>query len=385
MEFDNPNGIYDEDVKNGIMLEPRLQEYMRKKEYCKQNKMQGVITPEEEYSITQRDLKKIKMFSLGNKDMYNQDNMDKFIDEDEGPIYDDPEKHFFMSHELKNDPRLMKLREKLERDREMVKQRHNYSNFNFHSPMLDLGATREKPKLVPKDSFDQPKFLDCGDYAYTYLNQNRDDHYHEIRPQDNACNITHVTPKINYETQLHYRNLNEKPGRGSFYKPCPPGDKNINVKCDNSLNEIIGELDAYDQQVDTTYVNYEKQPNIDYETKTVIPSVNCRDNRYTNTSFSKKTAPMPGAMTSQYKPVPLTRGGNKYNIENDNLIKCGLPNKDSKKKSYGYNNPAEHYFNYISTDIQDPNHVVMPFPRGGVSTRLDNTTRARQYYVREIM
>lgn len=43
--------------------------------------------------------------------------------------------------------------------------------------------------------------------------------------------------------------------------------------------------------------------------------------------------------------------------------------QDSKRKTYGYDNPVEHYFYYLNKDIQTPNHVILPFPRGGFDTR----------------
>ena len=51
-------------------------------------------------------------------------------------------------------------------------------------------------------------------------------------------------------------------------------------------------------------------------------------------------------------------------------LMLGVPSHT--KKSYGFNDPFEHSFDYIDNDIQDPNHVVLPFPRGGISARLEN-------------
>jgi hypothetical protein len=56
---------------NDIMLEPRLLEFLRKKEYYKKNNINSAISPEKEYMITNNDIKKIKMFIRGQKDIYN--------------------------------------------------------------------------------------------------------------------------------------------------------------------------------------------------------------------------------------------------------------------------------------------------------------------------
>jgi hypothetical protein len=48
----------------------------------------------------------------------------------------------------------------------------------------------------------------------------------------------------------------------------------------------------------------------------------------------------------------------------------GMPSHT--KKSYGYKNPVENYFYYVDKDIQNPDHNVQVWSRGGESTRLDN-------------
>jgi hypothetical protein len=56
-----------------------------------------------------------------------------------------------------------------------------------------------------------------------------------------------------------------------------------------------------------------------------------------------------------------------------NDVMLGMPSHT--RKSYGINDSFEHSFDYIDNDIQDPDHVVLPFPRGGESARLDNKTQ----------
>jgi len=46
------------------------------------------------------------------------------------------------------------------------------------------------------------------------------------------------------------------------------------------------------------------------------------------------------------------------NIDIDNYLRSGVP-KDSSKKSVGFPSAHEHYFQYISDDMQIPDHVVM--------------------------
>lgn len=64
-----------------------------------------------------------------------------------------------------------------------------------------------------------------------------------------------------------------------------------------------------------------------------------------------------------------------------NDMKLGMP--PHTRKTYGYDDPFEHYMDYIDGEIQEPEHVIMDFPRGGDSARLANkqqTQRSRQIY-----
>lgn len=69
-------------------------------------------------------------------------------------------------------------------------------------------------------------------------------------------------------------------------------------------------------------------------------------------------------------------GHQKIDTELMEEMQFGMPYHT--RKSYGYSNPFESYFDYIDGEIQNPDHVVLPFPRGGESTRLDNTEQVRK-------
>jgi len=61
---------------------------------------------------------------------------------------------------------------------------------------------------------------------------------------------------------------------------------------------------------------------------------------------------------------------------------------NSKAKSHGYRNPFEHYFDYIDPELQHPDHVVLPIPRGGklASIRKDHTCRFNETeYINKIL
>lgn len=66
------------------------------------------------------------------------------------------------------------------------------------------------------------------------------------------------------------------------------------------------------------------------------------------------------------------------NIDVENDFKKGLPSRSyiNDKRNKDYDNPIEHYFSYIDNDIQDPDHVVMEYPK---STRMSNKQHTDRY------
>ena len=50
-----------------------------------------------------------------------------------------------------------------------------------------------------------------------------------------------------------------------------------------------------------------------------------------------------------------------FYVDGETYIKFGSPT--SKAKSLGFENPVEHHFSYIDSDIQDPRHVVNDRPQ----------------------
>ena len=69
---------------------------------------------------------------------------------------------------------------------------------------------------------------------------------------------------------------------------------------------------------------------------------------------------------------------NKQEIDETELIR-GMP--IHTMKSYGYRNPEEHYYNYIDEEIQNPDNIVLDFPRGGESTRINNKKITNKKYI----
>ncbi|AYV80962.1 MAG: hypothetical protein Harvfovirus11_24 [Harvfovirus sp.] len=114
------------ECNGGILLEPRLQEYIKKKLYYKKNKIEPNVNPEYEFCINEQDVKRLKAFLKGDTDLYNYKTQKKFdLDEggEPGGFEFDPDEVY------RSDVRYKRFAKKLKRDKEAMKQRHSYSDF----------------------------------------------------------------------------------------------------------------------------------------------------------------------------------------------------------------------------------------------------------------
>ena len=70
------------------------------------------------------------------------------------------------------------------------------------------------------------------------------------------------------------------------------------------------------------------------------------------------------------------------NTKTDEMI-LSMPTRTSK--SYGFRNPAEHYYDFIDPEFQNSENTVLPFPRGGEHTRgLNKRSVKENFYNRDI-
>ena len=105
-----------------------------------------------------------------------------------------------------------------------------------------------------------------------------------------------------------------------------------------------------------------RETQMDFTDKTVRPTLPQNPKKEINTSF--------------YRGIPFMGPGSGMRdagIETD--LRYGLSSRLADGRGDG--NPHDHYFQFVGEDVQDPEHVVMPFPRGGENTRLQNKSHAR--------
>ena len=220
---------------NGIMLEPRLQEYIKKKRFYKENSIEPSLPLEREFHITKDDIALIKsLFKGTNKNFYKSD-PNHLHTESNLPTSAFSLEGFTDADKLyKSDPRYKNYQEKKQKDKNAMSQR-NYNSYDNsaetyrHKGTLD-GEVFFNHNQVSNDVsvkfWDEPQFIPS--------------------PQKIQANRT---PKIMKDVMIHYGN---------------------NDFINNSTNDSFDELETY-----ATKLNKLETRNLRNE-KDMIQSIGCR-------------------------------------------------------------------------------------------------------------
>jgi hypothetical protein len=172
--------------------------------------------------------------------------------------------------------------------------------------------------------------------------------------------------KIMYKQQIHNEPLKKCPYNNLQHSPITEPVINKINKYKEKPIFLIGHLCT-----DVLDSNENKNLNCKYNGFTIPNKIPNSNRSYTHNECVDK-------IKQKYKDDQF------INLNNDkNMIpilldmQLGMPQHTSK--SYGYDNPNEHYFDYIDEDIQDPNHIILPFPQGGFATRNNNKSQHKPY------
>lgn len=316
MSFEGSD-YYDCNKKDKISIEPRLFEYINKKKYYKENSIES-DTLDKEFGITDYDKLRIKSYLKGenNKNLRFQD-------------YVDTSQSYFPSDLLKKDPRFERIKKKQEKTKDAQMQRHNYGGQDGVANTYDMyrddrpfasafGNDFRESDFHPRDWFQNTRDVDAEDYN-RYTQEQPSVRRSSTKHRDfNEIN-TYTQPKSKYNGYL--------PLRGE-------------IPSDNSIDSILGDMN----NMNLNYNRVEQRENeFDYEYGTIRPNVRGRK------AFSQENS---------YNQMPYMggmRGDRDMSVEN--FVKFG--NLTRGTKSNGYPNPVEHYFDYITPDIQDSRHIVM--------------------------
>lgn len=313
-----------------LTMEPRLIEYLEKKQYFFDNDIEASVSLEQQYQITDYDKKVIKNFMKGKRQPYKNGD---FID---------PSGQIFPSSEFKQDARLDRLKNKVKKDNDAQFQRHNNSilkqsydmyrpdrnfasmmgndmsnkfNDNRFDELMHNGRENKQSNMFHDDSM---FMLDSRDFA------NNDN---MLKPRKSSRQTyTHTAPRVQNDLYLPPQQLTDS-RRSKYTKP---------IDHNPDFNEFIGKSNSYKQKLSRAEIQMNDV---------------------------------------SYMPM----NGELRDIDIENCMRTG--STTSKAKTNGYRNPFEHYFQYIDGEIQKPEHTV--FERG-MPTRLLNKEFAKKTKKREI-
>lgn len=324
--------------KNEITLEPRLVEYLRKKKLYKQNNIHS-ISLEREFSITNSDIAKIKNYLAGKKIKTNEFHTDMI----------NPESKNFESENLQQDARLLKIKQKQQRDREAIDQRNNYDNINKKYDMYR--NDRQFASAYGND-------LKSNFNPNVWLNENVNDDGSDFEDSNpNRIQINNMQKR--YSNQ---QNRTNKPAKIRYQDYMAYGCNEDLTSNNYSLDNIISKIGNYSENVERNY-KYNEESDINLNLQNSNKNKNKREKE------------------NNYRNIPHMNGSKLKDINIENYLCYGsTPSRGAK--SLGYPNPVEHYFSYISDDISKPEHTVF---EPGIPSRLYNKDTAKVYKNREVM
>jgi len=323
-----------------INLEPRLVEYLKKKKY---NKKFGIefSNLEKDYNITDSDIIRIRSHFRG--DIKGTIRTSDYID---------PSGASFPSNNFKKDERFDRIKKKQETEANAKVQKNNYGLINkgfdmyrddrpFASASGDDFKTKNiNPKEWLQNSRESSSEM-WNPYSTDDMNNNFD-RVDKFNPNNRKTSMyetnTYVHPKSVYNGYLQ---------RNSKLEDDP-----------HSIDAIIGKMDTYRNKVNT---GFQQENQMDLDTKVIIQNPRCGGKKESENT---------------YQAVPLMMNGydNNSNIDVDTYVRMNAGKYHNK--SVGYPNPVDHYFNFISNDIQQPDHVVN---MRGIPSRLLNKQIARPH------
>jgi len=393
-KFDNivypskPEIVYE--LKNAlcdgnIMLEPRLQEYLKKKKFNSDNNIESCISLEKEYQITKYDVKILKKFLNGKTDIYKNNT---FIAK-EKPL----KKQRFPSHDLFNDSRIPDI-EKHTASPQQVVNRGMFVPDNKTGRYYEDRPVETKLFIDSRD-FDKKQFGDELDQEYKSLSSIKEYEYGSNKASNNnvsGFDLNHIRfnpridPKINPiakethdKTKSQYRIGPDSDPRNRYavtdFNKSYKDVYDTGVYCAFNSTDMNKAYNLLDSVEHTQRYGQENVPtpsrmsDMDLELKTVVPNIATKNKKDLNTTDYR---------TMNYAPVVQT-----MNHELETEMLRGMPSYRLKNRSYGYRDVDEHNYDYIDCDFQHPDHVVLPFDME--TTRQRNKSIAKNRIYREVM
>ena len=276
----------------------------------------------------------------------------------------------YQNQELTLEPRL----------REYIKKKKYYKDNNIEPqiPIEKHYMISDEDKRLIKDYFKNNS--NNNNAVYSYENKNK--YMDLVKPEKHKFN------SYNIQDDPRFLNLKKKMER----------DQEAIKQRNNYDSFSFAQQKIYDiptNYTDTTKVDTDDDENIGtiYKSDYIINNNNTNNNemvykdRKSNNNSNRKMINGKGntdnkGVYSGKKEGLLDINCNKPMSVQDERNPNSYYGINGKKKSLGYPNPEEHYYNYTGTSMPP----LLPFPRGGESVRGQNNEKsARPQYSRNIM
>jgi hypothetical protein len=350
-----------------IMLEPRLQEYVKKKKYYRDNNITPCISLEQEYLITGTDKRILRSFFKGRRDVHDMQNP-KFNDlSREQPL----PKTYFPSKKFRDDPKLKAISPRqYDKPKNMgmfvpdSEEEESYYDGPINPSNMPIDqrdikgfklddAKEFNPRLDPKINPGKERYDKyTSQYRTITTNVKRPDEYKHHYGMADPRNSAIIS---NLESQEKKMSNTFNCGYSPFDEACKASDNNF-----ESAND-----DRYGELPETQLGG---KADMDTELKTVTPSISMKGKHLD---------------TSRYTMMPTYSDTKIRDCELESDMVRGMPSHT--RKSYGYRDTAEHSFSYIDADFNIDGSNPELWTRGGQNTRLLNKKLSKQNHVREIV
>jgi len=349
-----------------MYLEPRLQEYVKKKEYYSRNSIDPSISLESQYQITDMDLKRIDSI-LKNKDKPNcgvQILAD--VPQSRGIVRCGNYQSRRYTIQEGNERFTLQPR-KQQANKSLVPQNEEKNNIASCAG-INRQCVYEQNVPMPV-RFSDPQLQEMHWNKISMNNSRNDIKYNNAFSQDNFNN--HDSVYYKKDPQADWKQVSQqKPMK--YRVGCAWNDSCIgNNLQQRSINQHDIDADSYlrPSYVDLDTTGFSRESNMDLCYKVNIPggrNNSCYTDEYLNTGF--------------YLAVPYMGSGHGQGdicVESD--MRSGELTRFKNKKTGGY---LLDRFEELDRDIQDPQHIVLPFPRGGIDARaIDKWTKKDAQYI----
>lgn len=345
---------YDCTKDDDIQMEPRLTEYIKTKKYYHKNRI-STDNLEKKFDITKNDMIKIRSYLRGDK---------KYINENKDLI--DVGKASFPSESFEKDARMDRIVKKQQKTEEAKEQKNNYGLISrgFDMYRSDRPFASAMGDDFSKSKFNPNQWFEDDSNSMRQKKTQKNVRFMEDTKMSNYKNPNRANVNNTKQNSLYENNTYVHPQ--STYNGYV-GDNTVVDSNMNNVKKIIGDVKTYRNKIGANSYQTNR-----HDTDDVFGD---------NNPFKRNKC----EAENNYMNIPLQNGFGQNDfgsdIEVDTYMRFGdTPSRGAK--SLGYPNPVDHYFDFISNDLQTPEHTMS---MRGVASRLSNTEIARPENKRRIM